>query len=87
MRKIAMFLVLASLLFAPGVFAEEMAKSMPMGEMGKEGMMKMYQCPMDGYTSETPGECPLCGMKLEEKEMSADEAKKALEESKAATKE
>ncbi len=80
MRKISVFLVLASLLFAPGVFAEEMGKSMPMHDHSK--MMKMYQCSMDGYTSEKPGECPRCGMKLEEKEMTPDEAKAGLEESK-----
>ncbi len=29
--------------------------------------VKMYVCPMDGYASDKPGECPLCGMSLEEK--------------------
>ena len=87
MKKWMSFLILTAIIVSPVAYAEEMAKSMPMGEMGKEGMMKMYQCPMDGYTSETPGECPLCGMELEEKEMTADEAKAALEKSKAATKE
>ncbi len=84
MKKLAVFLVVASILASPAVFAaEEMSKSMPMMNDQTQGKMKMYQCPMDGYTSDKAGNCPLCGMKLEEKEMTADEAKKALEESKA----
>lgn len=75
-------LVLVAMVVAPVAFAEEMAKSMPMGDMAKQGMMKVYHCSMDGYTSDKPGTCPLCGMKLQEKEMTADEAKKAMEESK-----
>lgn len=44
------------------------------------GAMKtVYVCPMDGYTSEKPGECPLCGMFLEEKEMPAADANAALD--------
>ena len=82
MRKIFAALTLASLLIAPVVFAEEMAKSAPMGDMGNQGMMKMYQCSMDGYTSDKTGKCPKCGMELSEKEMTADEAKAALEEAK-----
>ena len=75
-------LILAAIVISPVAYAEDMAKSMPMGEMGKEGMMKMHQCSMDGYTSEKAGKCPRCGMDLEEKEMTADEAKAALEKSK-----
>ena len=41
--------------------------------------VKMYVCPMDGYASDKPGECPLCGMNLEEKEMTAAEAEAAME--------
>lgn len=26
-----------------------------------------YVCPMDGYTSDKPGKCPKCGMKLEKR--------------------
>ncbi len=82
MKKLAMFLVLAAILVGPVAFAEEMGKSAPMGDMGKQGMMKMYQCPMDGYTSDKAGKCPKCGMELKEKEMTADEAKAAMEKSK-----
>lgn len=49
----------------------------------KAGDMKtVHTCSMDGYTSEKPGECALCGMFLEEKEMTAAEAKIALDKSK-----
>ena len=41
--------------------------------------VKTYVCPMDGYASDKPGECPLCGMNLEEKEMTAAEAEAAME--------
>lgn len=82
MKKWMSVLVLAATVVAPVAFAEEMAQSAPMGDMGQQGMMKMYHCSMDGYTSDKPGTCPLCGMKLQEKEMTADEAKKAMEESK-----
>ncbi len=45
----------------------------------KAGDMKtVYACSMDGYTSEKPGECELCGMFLEKKEMTAADAKVAL---------
>ena len=45
----------------------------------KAGDMKtVYACSMDGYTSEKPGECALCGMFLEKKEMTAADAKVAL---------
>jgi len=81
MKKISMLLVLTAVLLAPAVFAEDMAKSMPMQD---SQMMKVHQCSMDGYTAEKAGECPLCGMKLEEKELPADEAKAALEKSKEA---
>ena len=80
-------LILAAVVISPVAFAEEMAKSAPMGDMGKQGMMKMYQCPMDGYASEKAGKCPKCGMGLEEKEMTADEAEAALEKSNAESKE
>jgi len=83
MKKLAGVLVVALLLLAPAGYAEEGLHSGYMhGEMENQAMMKMFQCPMDKYTSEKPGECPRCGMKLEEKEMTADEAKAALEESK-----
>ena len=41
--------------------------------------VKMYVCPMDGYASDKPGKCPLCGMDLEEEEMTAAEAEAAME--------
>jgi hypothetical protein len=41
-------------------------------------MKTVYACPMDGYTSEKPGDCALCGMSLEKKEMTASDAKVAL---------
>ena len=43
---------------------------------------KVYRCPMDGYTSEKPGKCALCGMDLLETEVTTQEAeaiKTALE--------
>lgn len=82
MKKISTLIVLTVVLFAPVVLAQEgmHAGHSHMGEHGE--MMKVYQCSMDGYTSEKAGECPLCGMDLEEKEMPADEAKAALEKSK-----
>ena len=82
MKKLLSFLILAVLVISPLAFAEEMGKSAPMDDMGKQGMMKMYQCPMDGHTSDKPGKCPKCGMELKEKEMSADEAKAVMEKSK-----
>ncbi len=48
-------------------------------KMHEKDMVKMYQCPMDGYTSDKPGMCAKCGMKLEEKEMTSDQAKAAME--------
>lgn len=45
-------------------------------------MVKMYVCPMDGYTSDKPGKCPLCGMNLKEKEMTAADAQSALDKAK-----
>lgn len=41
--------------------------------------VKMYVCPMDGYASDKPGECPRCGMTLKEKEVTAAEAEAAME--------
>ncbi len=82
MKKLISFLILAVIVISPVAFAEEMAKSAPMGDMGNKGMVKMYQCAMDGHTSDKPGKCPKCGMELKEKEMTADEAKAAMEQSK-----
>ena len=82
MKKILAVLILATLLVAPVLFAEETMKSASMGDMGNKGMMKMYQCSMDGYTSDKPGKCAKCGMNLSEKEMTADQAQAALKESK-----
>jgi rubrerythrin len=44
--------------------------------------MKVYVCSMDQYTSEKPGNCPMCGMKMQEKEMTAADAQAALDKSK-----
>lgn len=82
MKKLATLLILAVMLVGPVAFAHEMENSAPMGDMGKSGMMKMYQCPMDGYTADKAGKCPKCGMEMKEKEMTADEAKAAMEKSK-----
>ena len=82
MKKMTAVLTLVLLLTAPVVFAEEAAKSAMMDDMGSQGMMKMYQCAMDGYTADKPGKCPKCGMELSEKQMTAAEAKAALDGSK-----
>ena len=83
MKKMTMFLILASI-FAGGVaFAEGVAKPVSLMMNDKaEGKVKVYQCSMEGYTADKPGVCPFCKMQLEEKEMTAKEAKAALEQSK-----
>ncbi len=85
MKKLMTVLIFAAMIVSPIAFAEAMAKSNSIGKMDdmvKKDMMKMYQCPMDGYTSDKPGMCAKCGMKLEEKEMTSDEAKAAMEKQK-----
>jgi hypothetical protein len=71
-----------SVLFLSGLFilaghglalAEHDAASM------SGGMVKVHQCPMDKYTM--PVNCPVCGMKMEEKEMTTAEANEAIEKS------
>jgi hypothetical protein len=42
----------------------------------------VYQCPMDKYTSDKAGVCPLCGMNLEEQKMTAADAQAALDKTK-----
>ncbi len=44
------------------------------------GMVKVYQCPMDGHT--ISAKCPDCGMKMEEKGMTAGDAQAAIDKSK-----
>jgi hypothetical protein len=84
MKKLMSILVLAVMLIVPAAFAEDMG-SMPMGnakeQQGEPSNMTVYQCSMDGYTSDKPGNCPKCGMKLNEKTMTASQAKAALEQS------
>ncbi len=79
MKKIIMLLTIAALVFAPAAFAAEAA--MPMGHEQTD-RVTVYQCPMDHYTAEKAGTCPLCGMNLEAKEMPMAEAHKAMEDSK-----
>lgn len=42
--------------------------------------VKVYQCPMDSYTALR--HCAVCGMKMEEKEMTSADAQAAIEKSK-----
>lgn len=88
MRKISLIIFLAVFSFASFAFAEGMsehqhgsAADAQTTDMSME-MTKVHVCPMDQYTSDKAGRCPLCGMNLEEKEMSASEAKDAVEKSK-----
>jgi len=51
-------------------------------DAGKAEMVTMYQCPMDQCTSKTAGKCPMCGMNMEEKQMTAGEAQEAMDKTK-----
>lgn len=77
-----MFLILVSIFAGPVAFAEGVGKPVSLMNDQVQGKVKMYQCSMEGYTSDKPGKCPFCDMDLEEKEMTVDEAKAALDQSK-----
>lgn len=71
-EKLRGFLKTIEAQYSPEILAVSQASSV-------NQKVKMYVCPMDGYASDKPGECPLCGMNLEEKEMTAAEAEAAME--------
>lgn len=77
MKKISAFVLSGLLLMgAHGIVMAEGDHARPEGEGGK---MKVMQCPMDKYT--VPADCPLCGMKMEEKEMITGEAQANIDKS------
>ena len=82
MKKIATFLILVSIFAGPVAFAEGVGKPVSLLNEQTQGKVKVYQCSMEGYTSDKPGKCAKCGMDLMETEMAAEEAKAALEQSK-----
>jgi hypothetical protein len=63
-NKIGLMILVVTALAATPVRAEE------------TGNVPVRQCPMDGYT--VHAKCPLCGMNMEEKELSASETKEAI---------
>lgn len=75
-------LVLAGLLvvIAQGLALAETGHEHPAGTPAHNDKVKVYQCSMDKYT--VAHDCPLCGMKMEEKEMTAGEAQAAIDKSK-----
>lgn len=82
MKNLMSLLLFLVIVLPHTAFADEMNHSGSAESMTKEGMVRVYQCPMDGYASKETGECPRCGMNLEEKEMTSDAAQAALEKSK-----
>ena len=76
MKKLGMLAGLVFVAWIPFVLAQEAA---PAG-VSENATVKRYYCPMDGYLSEKPGYCPICGMKLPEKEMTLEEADRLAEE-------
>ena len=75
-------LLLAGLLvvIAQGSVLAEAGHDHPAGTPAHNDKVKVYQCPMDKYT--VSHECPLCGMKMEEKEVTAADAQAAIDKSK-----
>ncbi len=75
-------LVLAGLLvvIAQGSALAEAGHEHAAGTPAHHDKVKVYQCSMDKYT--VPSHCPLCGMKMEEKEMTAADAQAAIDKSK-----
>jgi membrane fusion protein, copper/silver efflux system len=61
--------LIASIIFAAGIFfAGYMAnrQGIPAASSASAGQTETYVCPMHPqYTSDRPGECPICGMRLE----------------------
>ncbi len=62
------------------VFTLFLSGSMGTAKAEQAGMVKVYQCPMDGHT--ISAKCPECGMKMEEKEMTAGDAQAAINKAK-----
>ncbi|GEM_PF-6936843 len=50
------------------------------GNAFAEDKVKVLQCPMDAHTVEI--NCPECGMKMEEKELTAADAQAAIDKTK-----
>jgi len=73
-------LVLAGLLVAITQGSVLAGHDHPAGTPAHDDKVKVYQCSMDKYT--VPAECPLCGMKMEEKEMTAADAQAAIDQAK-----
>lgn len=75
-------LVVAGLLvvLAQGSALAEVGHEHAAGTPAHHDKVKVYQCPMDKYT--VSHDCPLCGMKMEEKEMTAAEAQATIDQSK-----
>ena len=83
MKKLSVFTLIAFALFLSGWagVAKAHEEGAPHDEAAEAtGMVKVYQCPMDGYT--VSAKCPLCGAKMEEKEMTAADAQAAIDKSK-----
>lgn len=70
--KLQGFLKIIEAQYPPEILAVSPASS-------ADQKVKMYVCPMDGYASDKPGKCPLCGMDLAENEMTAAEAEAVME--------
>ncbi len=68
------------IVFTLMAFALLLSGSMGTAKAEQAGMVKVYQCPMDGHT--ISAKCPECGMKMEEKEMTASDAQAAIDKSK-----
>lgn len=89
MKKISMALMLGMMAFAATSYADDMAMGQNTASQADQPMAdasantaKVYVCSMDMFASEKPGNCPLCGMKLEEKEMTAADVQKAIDAAK-----
>lgn len=79
MKKLAISFLLVTMVFVPIALAQEEHSHI---HTEAAAVTKVYRCPMDGYTSEKPGKCTLCGMDLLETEVTTQEAeaiKAALE--------
>jgi hypothetical protein len=83
MKKFTGSILMALALFTLGLTAEAGAAHEDASHVtGKTEMVTMYQCPMDQCTSKTSGKCPICGMNMEEKQMTAGEAQEAMDKTK-----
>jgi transposase-like protein len=79
MKKLNSF-VLAGLLIMVAHGSALAGHDHPAGTPAHEDKVKVYQCPMDKYT--VSRDCPLCGMKMEEKEMTSADAQAAIDKAK-----